>query len=260
VHTNNTEEVAVAPELAAALSQAITDQASDSAMFYGLRREIETTVAHQGWAVVRGIPFDPDNKALLLIGSWFGHPVRYLDQPLVRSLEPDPGLPETAYYAGTGNVELHTDKAFVETPPHFVLLHCARPDQQGGGDVLLSKASDSFDRLPPRVQEALRMTPIEVAIPAHIDRDTAPVPTFVAESMGSQLRIRLRADLLRKPPSGDFSEALTQLCAFARESAQRVALAPGTLLVVDNWAALHGRTALQSGTDSTRLCRRLLIA
>jgi len=259
-HTSNTDEVTVAPELATALSQALPDQPSDSGMIASLRREIETTVARRGWIVVRGIPYDPDDRTLLLIGSWLGHPTRYLDQPLVRSLEPAPGFPETAYYAGAGNVELHTDKAFVEQPPHFVVMHCARSDQRGGGDVLLSKASHSFDRLPVQLQDALRTTPVEVAIPAHIDRDAAPAHAFVAESMGAQLRIRLRADLLRKPSPDDFREALNQFCALARESAERVALAPGTLLVIDNWAALHGRTALQSGMDSTRLCHRLLIA
>lgn len=159
------------------------------------------------------------------------------------------------HMAHTGQaLELHTDGTYSKDPPGYQLFHCLRPARSGGETVLADglRFAAVLEREAPEAYRVLT----EVAIAAHyVDaaqgiRIVTRRPLFRLDASGAVAQVSFsnfnRAPFLLPPAQHEaFYAALARfagLCADERRQYRRLLL-PGSLLVLDNWRVLHGRTA-----------------
>ena len=194
---------------------------------------------------------------LLAAARRLGQPVGYEpehDGGLVQNLVPMP----TAAGAQTSTssavtLEFHTEAAFHPHQPRFLLLLGLRADPFGEARTLLCSAAAVLDQLTlgsrsvlaqPRFRTSAdesytggrsgrlgRLVPVLAGDPAH------PTLTFDADLMAG-------ADQAA-------SDALQELRTLVQANHIGVALGPGDLLVIDNHAAVHGRSPFRARYDGT---------
>lgn len=215
-----------------------------------------------GWARVAGVPCWVGNPALLDLAGSLGRIVRHgpnLGDPvregeavnIVRAL-PSPIADRSGkVMLSTLAIEhhMHTDECFYATPSRYVLLHCWRPDPEGGGLSLVAPVDDVLASLSPHERSAcaeLRFSWRGVE---------SPILSSVPGMSSARVRFNMREAhcLEAEPEAGDalvgrFAEA-------AERAAVEIELAPGDCLVLDNWRVLHGRTAF--APNSPRLLKRV---
>ena len=198
------------------------------------------------------VPCQDDNRPLHLIAESLGPPslralpkhpelddgrgvqwVRSLAQP-VRDR-----FGESLRSAGSEAFALHTDEAFFLEPCRWVLLHCWRPDPEGGGDTCLSDLKALSDLLP----AAMLSRPLPYPCGRLPTLSSAGAGRFNREALDSA-----QAD-------GQDLAAANQIAAALAQSGTRLALAAGDLLLIDNWRIAHGREPFAA--NSPRALKRL---
>ncbi len=150
-------------------------------------------------------------------------------------------------------LEMHTELAYAEHQPAFVLLLCVRqgPD---AASTLVAPLDVIIDQLPLAVLDVLHepvfMTTVDIAVRGQPGQRIGPMPVLTRSSSGDLL---IRCDLGEiKPTDCKSSDALSAVRSVARSCAHRVVLDVGDLLVIDNNRAMHGRlpfTARFDGDD-----------
>lgn len=229
-------------------------------------------LAVAGYAVVRGVALDGDNRALRALAATLGATSASgvgaaLNQPNVEAdgisrveamdvPRQDPAgrkiLSTTA-----GVFPLHTDDTFVARPARYVLMHCWKADAAGGGVSQLAHVRDILPQLAAQSRAKLR----EAAFPSPFG--PAPVLWDDAASATSCIRYNHRdfvsfSERYGPALTADQARLLDDVLAAARTCAVDVRLAAGDCLVVDNHRMLHGRTAFNPG--SGRLLKRLRVS
>ncbi len=211
--------------------------------------------------VITAVPLDADNHNLRSIGQRLGEastralPLREgaVEPGAVVRVEALKSTPLDQFGKALRSSSalpfaLHTDESFCAIPARWVLLHCWRPDSEGGGESLLAKAdplsramwanADSNLKLPYAIGDRpvigdcprLRFNPAEIA----------------GECM-ARARAMTPAEVLLKRHLEEILIA----------HAVRFRLGSGDLLIVDNHRVAHGRTAFHPA--SGRLLKRLRI-
>lgn len=229
-------------------------------------------LAVAGYAVVRGVALDGDNRALRALAATLGATsgsgagtaqnqpnveaegisrVEAMDLP-----RRDPAGREILSTTA-GIFPPHTDDTFVARPARYVLMHCWKADAAGGGVSQLAHVSDILPLLAPRsrahLREAVFASPFGPA-PVLWDDTASATPCIRFNhrdfaSFGERYGPVLAADQVR---------VLDEVLKAARACAIEVRLAAGDCLVVDNHRMLHGRTAFDAG--SGRLLKRLRVS
>jgi gamma-butyrobetaine dioxygenase len=229
-------------------------------------------LAVAGYAVVRGVALDGNNRALRTLAAKLGTTsaggvsiapnqpnveadgisrVEAMDLP-----RRDPAGREILSTTA-GVFPLHTDDTFVARPARYVLMHCWKADAAGGGVSQLAHVSDILSRLAAQSSAALREAAFASPFgPAPVLWDDAASATPCIRfnhrdfaSFGERYGPALSADQVR---------VLDEVLVAARACAVEVRLAAGDCLVVDNHRMLHGRTAFDPG--SGRLLKRLRVS
>jgi alpha-ketoglutarate-dependent taurine dioxygenase len=135
---------------------------------------------------------------------------------------------------------LHTDCSFEQVPPRFFALYVLQPDTKGGGETLLIDMKDILANLPSELAAVLQ-TDFVTKVPSEFYKGEtfAHLPILFGESC-----IRYRPECIDLSRcSQQQRSALGELDnIIARHSPQKLVLSQNSVLVVDNYRYLHGRT------------------
>lgn len=193
-----------------------------------------------------------------MIGEQFGfEPER--DGQIVQDVVPVAGYEKTQNSTSSDVLLLaHTEMAFSEYRPDFVVLGCLRSDHMGVAGTTLAPSRRALDLLEPDVVGVLREKRFATAVDeSFMRRDGNSQPIWIgpiAVLTGDDDRPRLRADFAEtRAIEGDRTAeaALLALSQAAAEVAVAVRLDVGDVLVLDNHCAFHGRTPFEARGDGT---------
>lgn len=185
--------------------------------------------------------------ALLAAARRLGQPVGYLPEhggDLVQNLVPTrQGADRQVSTSSKVDLMFHTEAAFHPHRPRFLLLLCLRGDAQAV--TTLSSIHEVLPLLPRRTVEVLSSPRFRTAVDEsylHGRTNVLGAPMSVLSGDPDRPTLIFDADLMvGTDPEAD--EALQALSAAVQAHHTGLALEPGDLLVVDNDAAVHGRTA-----------------
>lgn len=151
----------------------------------------------------------------------------------------------------TSNKEFpyHTDEFFNREPADIVVQYCVRPASCGGGRTLLATFADIIERLAPDTARLLH----EPRFPAPF----GPAPILLGNAGSSPCGRFNIGELWNEPLSTEERRAIEEFEITARAVKQEFLMASGDCTIINNWAALHGRTAFIQ--ESGRLILRMRI-
>lgn len=217
-------------------------------------RTIARTGAPAGAVVLEGFPLDDvagnakngyvTEIGLLAAASALGAPVGYASQRagrLVHDLRPI--REHASEQLGTGSVELiwHTEEAHTELAPRFVVLLCVRGDAEAA--TLVSRVRRNL--LPEAVRERLQVADFVIGSDASHQSTSVRTCALITPH-------RVTFDpLFTSCADAEAEAALGVLADHVDEQARRVVLRRGELMVIDNFAAAHARTAYAPRYDCT---------
>lgn len=235
-----------------------------------------------GALVVRGLPVGdvpatPDSPrqhsakdrvsefVLLAVARRLGEPVGYAPEhggELVQNLVPTAGA-ATAQTSTSSAVtlEFHTEAAFHPHKPRFLLLLGLRADPFGEARTLLCSIETVLPLLSDRSRAVLAeprfRTGVDASYLAATDDDASglrrsplgsPAPVLTGDT--DHPTLTFDADLM-VGIDAEAEDALQELRRAVREHHIGVALGRGDLLVVDNHAAVHGRSPFRARYDGS---------
>lgn len=191
---------------------------------------------------------------LMLVTHLLGYPVAFRAEKggaMVQDVVPVPGNEDFQGNEGSVLLAFHTENAFHDHRPDFVLLFCLRADHDRTAGLRTASIRQVFADLDDDVRAALRRR----------DFVTEPPPSF---GEGPNAVEPLRHAILSGAPEDpdlivDFAatsatttrgaEAMRELWSRLVEHALTHRLVPGDLAIVDNRVTVHGRTAFTPRYD-----------
>lgn len=227
--------------------------------------KIVDELRRSGAVIVSSLPDEPREEALLDLARAIGTPRKqallgaskgtYVFHIHVRRDPLKTPLGRDVASHSHEPFDWHTDEFFALEPADIVLLHCVRPDSNGGGASLLCHIDDVARKLGPHQLEKLQQ-----AVYPHARGQTNILQRqentwlvrynrmLIAEEIGKR---RLNLD-------PEAQNTLLALDAAIELSREEVVLSAEDCLIVDNLRVLHGRTAFSP--ESTRLLKRVRLA
>lgn len=219
----------------------------------GLRSAIQSLVSDTppgSVMLISGCPAEVDQAVLaLFVCSLLGPVVRYAGEgDFVIAIKDDPTMHSTRpSFADAREFFGHTDLSYVPEPPPFFCLHSVHNDPREGGLSVFCNVDDIVKRLDSETLKVLQEPQYLFPAPSHYaasDGSTTcfPILTQTAEGVW---HIRFRRDGLRAR-SREGILAVVSLLESVNDCSQEVSLEAGTLALISNRTALHGRTAFAS--------------
>ncbi len=216
-------------------------------------------VARLGFAVIRGIPHEPDGMLALvdLIGF-----IRITNNGAIEDIKAVSS--EHAYDLSMTPraLEPHTDNPYRVPQPGFVLLHCLANDAQGGESGMTDgfHVAETIRRDHPDLFQTLTTVPVnwryadEQAILEH----ASPFIDLATDGSIDHVRFHGRSDRI---PALDpdvidaFFAARRVYSALIGDDANQIRfkLQPGEMFMIDNFRIIHSRTAFKLGTGSRHM-------
>ncbi len=203
--------------------------------------------------------------ALVLVAAQFGRVFGWTDQQdgrIVHNIVPSPGHEEMQVgSSSTTALAWHTEDAFHSDRADLLLLACVRnPD--GVGSRLSTVADAELDERD--IQQLLKPKVAIQPDDSYEDNDAAlREPVGMATLWERQGSLGLRYDPSYTHMLADdeeFRDAYDRLGPALETGSFGVPFEPGDLVVIDNDAAVHGRTAFQPRYDGTdRWLKRILV-
>jgi L-asparagine oxygenase len=227
-----------------------------------------------GALLIRGMPVPPSLPAtptapatelsvpigsepyLAAIGLMLGIPIGFQDWhrgTVLQNLFPLPAEADRQNASNAVYLELHTETAFREDTPDFVLLLCLRDDPRQHAETYLADLAEAIAALPKQHRETL-------AQPAFAFRrcDGSLTEAKSVVQYGKCRRLHYAEALLGICDAAN--AALAALKASILHRLGAVVLRPGDLLVIDNSHMVHGRSAHRPHYDGRdRWLQRMLI-
>jgi alpha-ketoglutarate-dependent taurine dioxygenase len=203
-------------------------------------------------------PFQKDRvseHAVLSVARVLGHPVGYSAEHggrIVQNLLPTrDGTTRQISTSSRVELEFHTETAFHPFRPRYLLLLCLRAD--AAAQTLLCSVHEVLPHLDETTRRILRQPRFRTGVDASFAgfrptelRPAAPVLSGLVD----RPVLVFDADLM-VGTDPEAAEALATLARVARSIRHGVVLDRGDLLVVDNHACIHGRTAFEPRFDGT---------
>ena len=194
---------------------------------------------------------------LLAAGRRLGQPVGYAPEhsgQVVQNLVPT----RAAAGAQTSTssavmLDFHTEAAFHPHAPRFLLLLCVRADPSGEARTLLCSIDAVVDQLSLGARAVLAQPRFRTCVDESFTNGrTSRLGRLVPVLSGDPARPRLTFDAdLMCGADAEAVAALDELRALVHANHVGVALEAGDLLVVDNHAAVHGRSPYPARYDGT---------
>ncbi|MEV7085918.1 TauD/TfdA family dioxygenase [Streptomyces sp. NPDC093085] len=173
---------------------------------------------------------------------------------------------------GVGENRLHVDLVDRALCPRYIALYCVREDLQGGGASALSDLWAAADELTVAERDLLGRPAFSYWADQDVHGVGESLPRFAVlpERIGSGAPIRFTSKMLPHLRRGDLVEAdsgavpsiidaFDRLADAALRHRVTVRLAPGQLLVFDQWRYAHGRMPLGQGQEAIPAGRRRLL-
>ncbi len=236
-------------------SDYVVNSLKEVAIAKPLRSAITDYIERTGYCVIRGAYFDGRNELLLRFLSLLGQPTSYFGQPMVTDVQAR--LTEsTRLHESSADIPMHTDKAFVATPPHYVCLLCLEPDPVGGTS-LLCDLRVSLTHLSDEHRATVETERIRFIAPKHIQMSGGGVNTPLVTSGRLNRIMRFRPDLVSEVASDQMKTTLSALANIIDQLTFAVALQKNDLLIIDNHVVAHGRTSISE--NSKRHLKRVYL-
>ena len=144
---------------------------------------------------------------------------------------------------------LHTENAYFEFRPDYLLLLGLRADEGGKAATTVAYAKDALGLVSDQVTTTLRMPLYRIAAPdsfldSHSGRGwSKPTPLISGSPQHPEARVNFNGITALTPAAamalGAFQEALDAVT-------MKVVLQPGELLIIDNRKTMHGRTPFKA--------------
>ena len=194
---------------------------------------------------------------LLTAARRLGQPIGYAPEhsgELVQNLVPTAGAATSQTSTSSAVVlEFHTEAAFHRHKPRFLLLLCLRSDPFREAETLLCSIAQVLDDLPLSVRHTLTEPRFRTGVDESYTNGRSGRlgrPTAVLTGDHEHPSLTFDADLMVGIDT-EADEALQELRCVVKARHIGVALEAGDLLVVDNSAAVHGRSAFRARFDGT---------
>lgn len=235
-------------ELATILSRAISPD------------EIKRGIAEDGYVLVSDLPVDPDlpltpkdgkrppdkttfiSEGLLNALSYMlgAHPVAFhneKDGDLIHQVCPVPGFENSNSNKGAERFPFHIEAPHIPSPPDIIALTAIRNSEMGCTNWVFMP--DVLRTCPDEIIAALEQSEFLIRIGesfGHYTRYTWPI---IQRENGKTL---YRVDLAEMSPTTPHAgEALAWLRRETEKRENRIALTPGSVLLLDNRQIVHGR-------------------
>lgn len=192
----------------------------------------------------------------LAITSVLGDIISYADEKdgrLVQDIVPVKGAEHRQENTGTVPLELHTEDGFHPYKPDFITLLCLRPDHEKAARTLLGAAVQVVPLLSAECIRTLRQPLFRLRASSSFgDRNasvrTPPLPVLSGPADGPEIVADFHA---MEPVDSRAQQAFDQLHSALLPLLTGLVLDRGDLLVIDNRAAVHGRTGFDARMDGT---------
>ncbi|NKB77199.1 MAG: DUF971 domain-containing protein [Gammaproteobacteria bacterium] len=210
-------------------------------------QQLMTRVTSNGFALVKSCPTNFDTIAH--ISGQIGY-VRHTIFGGMWEFEANEGMSDSAYTPK--ELRPHTDGTYSHDAPGLQLLMCCHYDAEGGDSIMVDglKIAQCLEEDSPESFELLKSIPIKGRYSGDGVELIAQRPVFKTDDNGEILQVsfnnydrapfRLEDGLMKK-----FYHALRayEVLANSPNLQWRHVLAPGEMLVFDNWRVMHGRGA-----------------
>jgi L-asparagine oxygenase len=188
---------------------------------------------------------------LVMTACGLGEPVAFRAEKhgaLVQDVVPVPGAERMQGNSGSVLLTFHTENAFHQHRPDYVLLLCLRADHERAAGLRLASIRRALPLLSPADREVLFRDEFATVPPPSFGRADSTVrhPVLFGDPDDPDLRIDFAATT---PRTGRAEQAMVELGRAFETVARTVRLLPGDLAVVDNRLVVHGRTAFQPSYD-----------
>lgn len=210
-------------------------------------------------------PETPDiDDAVVALADSFGWPIAYVQEQggrLVHNLFPIRSNEKKQISSSSRvGLQLHTEAAFHPYRPDYVVLYCVRGDAAAATTyAVLDDIVHDLDKDCIKVLLQRRfVTSVDLSFRTGGEPDQLVLTSVLHES-DYGLRLRYDKQLMRGVDHAA-SRALAQVTRAIDRSVRSVTLAAGDALVLDNHAAVHGRSAFSPRYDGTdRWLKRALV-
>ncbi|MFI5982592.1 TauD/TfdA family dioxygenase [Streptomyces sp. NPDC051555] len=238
-----------------------------------LRQEIRRFRRHsgpRGRLLVRGLPVGDDTRdtpsvagsvqressvvaaTLLMVACGLGDPVGFLQEKsgaLVHDVVPVAGLERFQGNAGSVQLSFHTENAFHEHRPDFVMLLCLRADHEGVAGTRTACVREILDLLSPAARKQLSLPEFITDAPPSFGpgcQGAVHHPVLGGAWDDPDLRVDFAAT---RATTEEGTAALAELGELFERVSSTSELMPGDLVIVDNHVTAHGRTAFTPRYD-----------
>jgi L-asparagine oxygenase len=204
----------------------------------------------------QGTKDSTSEESLLAMARLLGEPVGYLPElggRIVQNLVPvvSNATVQTST-SSKATLMWHTETAFHPHKPRYLALLCLRG--QVGAHTLLCSIDDLLTTLPAKIVDVLqqprfRVSPDRSFLAEGSAGTLGPAIAVLAKTSGGE-EFTFDADLMVGIDQ-DASAALVTLSEHIEHHVQRIELAAGDLLVIDNHRAVHGRSSFTARFDGT---------
>ncbi len=204
------------------------------------------------YRLVRGLPVDRPEEAHLAEVRAIAQPFGYLEErngAIVHDVRPAPGHEESQSSLGKAAFDPHSDVAFLGPlhRPEFLSLLCIQ--NEGRTATLVWELDDILSRLSTSIIEALAQPSFTQAPPMTFQAVLGEAPLLghavLARGATGEWTVAYSAQGTRANETSASREALDAFeTAIGESEPARIALKPGSLLILDNLHSLHGREAI----------------
>ncbi|WP_024792905.1 TauD/TfdA family dioxygenase [Tomitella biformata] len=216
-------------------------------IIHGLPHEWRDTPSTPTEAGYRMSDQHPSSRLLRAVARSCGTLVGYEDElegTLLRDVYPTRG-------GESGPVDFRTENVHHPLRPDILGLYCLRRDRDGVGAMRVASVHDAIGKLGDQVAQTLSEPRFLSGSPSSdgLGRGaTTAHPVLFRHSAGAYLRFNGRNTIGLDRAA---TEAIVEFRGIIAESARTIVLAPGDMVLIDNHAAAHGRTAFTPRYDGS---------
>lgn len=227
----------------------------------------------EGHLLLRGLPVHedlpntptstpaPDDRPLIageawlaLVGRVLGLPTGYAELrngTIYHDVYPSPGAHHLSSETSETLLEFHTEMAYHQLQPQYVMLSCSRDDHEHRAATLVASVRRALPLMDRKHVEQLLNEPVPCKVDISFRGDDPEGPTTSVQVLsGDRDDPLLGYDReLLAPVTPAAKEALAALGAALDKVTEAVLLHPGELLVVDNYRTTHARSPFHPHWD-----------